>query len=214
MFLTRREGEPGAFLVRKAPLSRIRPHFHNVNQFQVVVAGSGKIGPQTRKPITIQYTDKHSPYGPIDAGPEGLCFFNCRQLSTEDTYFMPESRNHLQRPPGRQKVAYDEDIPYRIIRPPDSEVMGQYKLLMGNEDSGPWAELYRRGPGQILPLLPRPADIGQFHIILEGELEVDGKSLPTWSVRYIQGMGAFNTGLTGRRGITILVLCFDKEAWV
>ena len=52
------------------------------------------------------------------------------------------------------------------------------------------------------------------HIILEGELEVDGKSLPTWSVRYIPGMGAFNTGLTGRRGITILVLSFDKEAWV
>src|SRR5688572_13362609 len=46
------------------------PHFHGVSMFQLFIAGSGTIGNrgQELKPLTVQFKDHHTAYGPITAG--------------------------------------------------------------------------------------------------------------------------------------------------
>ncbi len=98
-------GEPGqlteaaqAFLVvRPFAGARIEPHFHDVDQFQVVVEGGGRIGKKKVRPITFQYADAFTPYGPIIAD-DRLSFFTLRNISSGGFWAMPGNKQEM---PGR-----------------------------------------------------------------------------------------------------------------
>jgi uncharacterized RmlC-like cupin family protein len=47
-------------------------HFHDHDQFQVVVAGSVDMAGEILGPGDVHYTDAGTPYGPFTAGPDGL----------------------------------------------------------------------------------------------------------------------------------------------
>src|SRR5690348_15756454 len=59
---------PMAFLVEKQPGAVTPPHFHQADQFQVVVAGRGRLGDDEFSDGAVHYTDAYSAYGPILAG--------------------------------------------------------------------------------------------------------------------------------------------------
>jgi hypothetical protein len=56
------DAQPQAFLV-ELPYAgaRVNPHFHDIDQFQVIVAGDGRIGKKLLAPITFQYADAYTP---------------------------------------------------------------------------------------------------------------------------------------------------------
>ena len=70
---------PQGFLVYQPPGSVTPPHFHETNQFQVFVEGSGRVGRHAALPITVQYASGHTPYGPIEAGVTRVRYFTLRQ---------------------------------------------------------------------------------------------------------------------------------------
>jgi hypothetical protein len=47
-------------------------HFHDYDQFQVVIKGSVDMAGEVLTPGSVHYTDAHTPYGPFTAGPDGL----------------------------------------------------------------------------------------------------------------------------------------------
>ena len=97
---------PQAFLVElEKPGHIIKPHFHHVDQFQIVVDGGGTLGKHELQPVTVHYTDSFTPYGPIVAGDEGLKFFNFRPCADVGAEYMPGSRERLLRHAGRNLVA-------------------------------------------------------------------------------------------------------------
>jgi hypothetical protein len=80
----------------------IRPHFHSVEQFQVVVAGSGRLGKHALSPVTIHYADAFTPYGPIVAGVEGLRYLTLRaEADPEAPHYMPGAKDKMSRRAGR-----------------------------------------------------------------------------------------------------------------
>lgn len=71
---------PTIFLVEQ-PAGMVLPaHCHRNNQFQLVVAGTGKIGPNKLGPVTIHYAGAYTAYGPLAAGPDGLKYFIIRSV--------------------------------------------------------------------------------------------------------------------------------------
>src|SRR6516165_8499604 len=62
---------PMAFLVEKGPGAVTRPHCHQADQFQVVVAGRGMFGDHEFSDGAVHYTDAYSAYGPIITVPSG-----------------------------------------------------------------------------------------------------------------------------------------------
>src|SRR5437763_379231 len=86
------------------------PHFHGVTMFQLFVAGHGTIGSrgQVLEPLTVQFKDHHTAYGPITAGPLGLSFVAMRMYTgnSEPTYLQnPGARERLQPSPRRNLTA-------------------------------------------------------------------------------------------------------------
>ncbi|KIF69840.1 hypothetical protein HY68_16650 [Streptomyces sp. AcH 505] len=47
-------------------------HFHDYDQFQVVIAGTVDMAGEILTPGSVHFTDARTPYGPFTAGPEGL----------------------------------------------------------------------------------------------------------------------------------------------
>jgi hypothetical protein len=97
---------PQAFLVgRKDEGATFTPHYHPVNQFQVVLDGGGRIGKQPLAPGSFHYADANTPYGPIVTGPDGLEFMTVREQLTNVSVHMPGGRVGAA-PAGRNIVAH------------------------------------------------------------------------------------------------------------
>ena len=82
---------PQGFLVQQPPGSVTPPHFHEVNQFQVFVGGNGRMGKRPAGPVTVQYANGHTPYGPIVAGEQGVTYFTLRAAWDPGAKYMPKS---------------------------------------------------------------------------------------------------------------------------
>src|SRR5258707_13685728 len=53
---------PQGFYVNFGPNFHISPHFHRVDQYQIVVRGSGRIGTHDLSPVSVHYADGFTPY--------------------------------------------------------------------------------------------------------------------------------------------------------
>jgi hypothetical protein len=97
-------GLPQAFLVMQPPGAVTPAHFHEPNQFQVFVEGDGRIGPHPTTPLTVQYANGHTTYGPIVASDVGIRYFTLRQRWDPGAKYMPASRDKLVKGNQRARV--------------------------------------------------------------------------------------------------------------
>src|ERR1700733_9562894 len=87
---------PMAFLVEKEAAAVVRPHFHQADQYQVVVQGSGRLGLHDIASVAVHYTDAYSAYGPIVAADEGVSWFTLRNAWDSGARYMPAARQQLR----------------------------------------------------------------------------------------------------------------------
>jgi oxalate decarboxylase/phosphoglucose isomerase-like protein (cupin superfamily) len=70
---------PMAFLVEQDPGSTASAHYHQQDQFQLVVDGHGIMGTHEVGPVTVHFTGAYTAYGPIRADKEaGVHYFTLR----------------------------------------------------------------------------------------------------------------------------------------
>ena len=87
---------PMAFLVEKEPGAIVHPHFHQADQYQVIVQGSGRLGVHDVASVAIHYTDAYSAYGPIVAADDGVAWFTLRNTWDPGARYMPAERAQLR----------------------------------------------------------------------------------------------------------------------
>jgi hypothetical protein len=81
-----------AFVVKQTE-PELRAHFHEVDQFQIIVGGSGTIGRESVRPGAIHYADGYTVYGPIrTTDPHGISYLTLRAKPATYLNYMPESR--------------------------------------------------------------------------------------------------------------------------
>lgn len=114
---------PQSFRIEQDAGIVVEPHFHFVNQFQVVVAGSASIGRNRVGPIAVHYAGAHTGYGPVTAGPEGVTYFTLRaQSDSSGAQYLPAARARMQKVPKRYILAdpcptLDDDALARLTAP-------------------------------------------------------------------------------------------------
>jgi hypothetical protein len=94
---------PMAFLVEKQAGAIVHPHFHQADQYQVVVQGSGRLGRHDIASVAVHYTDAYSAYGPIVAAEEGVAWFTLRNAWDPGACYMPEHRRQLREARARHQ---------------------------------------------------------------------------------------------------------------
>ena len=159
-------GLPQAFLVIQPPGATTPVHFHEPNQFQVFVEGSGRIGAHPTTPLTVQYANGHTTYGPIVASDAGIKYFTLRQRWDPGAKYMPGSRDKLVKGNQRARVKGGLGISGDAERAARKGVA--IETVFELEDDGLAGWLYRMGSGDACTLPSPSFSGGQYLLVTAG----------------------------------------------
>jgi hypothetical protein len=198
---------PMAFLVEQPPGSVVQAHFHQADQFQVVVAGGGTLGRHAVGPVTVHYTNAHTAYGPIAAGEDGLQYFTLRNSYDPGARYVPESTPELRAVPGRrpwqtttEPAARADVVPARVeeMLAPRADGLGtwRYFLPAGERLSGP------------APASGR----GQFWLVVAGGLLGPEGLLPPLSLIFVAPEEAPLSLVAAEAGAEVLAMQYPIRA--
>jgi hypothetical protein len=206
--------QPVAFYVEKKANAVIPPHFHAVNQFQVIAAGSGTLGKQAVQPLTLHYTNGFTGYGPICAGEEGLAFFTLRnRFDAGGARFFPAGRSFMKPAPKRHRVS--GPLALSNVTSLQSRGCKVLETVIDPEADGLAAWFLRAVPGSTTHTPAAEHSGGQYVIVAGGTLLHDGVKLPRLSCAYVSaGVGPMALQ-AGPDGLEVLIVQFPiTEAYV
>jgi hypothetical protein len=175
-----------AYLVRQeAP--ELRAHFHEVDQFQVVLDGEGTLGRQRAIRGVVHYTDAFTSYGPIRTDPAvGLAYFTLRRRADIGIHYMPDEREQRRLRAGAGEhftVALD----LRLL--PSGRLHEVARTTRGAAAYG-----VRLASGQRID---PPAGHGDgYLVVLDGTVVLDSTTLPSGSLAGFDRLDEL-TGLMG-----------------
>ncbi len=208
-FLGRRgdASAPQAFLIEQPPGVVVPPHYHDTEQFQVVVDGAGTLGRFAVAPLAVNYTGARTGYGPVVAGPAGLAYFTLRPAGDPGARYLPDARPGVE---GARRRFRLTSWPLEIGKRPPAPGAASTATIV-EEGDGLEAVLCRLGPGARASG-PDPArGGGQFAVIVQGALVHGAATLPPWSCLFV-GSEEPAPGLeAGPEGADVLVARFPRK---
>jgi len=200
---------PTVFLVEQPAGAVLAPHFHMQNQYQVVVAGHGRLGAHEVAAGSVHYAGAFTGYGPIVAGPEGLSYFTVRAVRESGANFIETSRDKMVRGPKRHvqgpPLATASDGELLALTVPRCE-----HLIPAQADQL-GACVWSLPPGASIEA-PPPAPGGQFHFAMAGTLRHGPAWLGGWESRYLSALEPACRLEAGPRGLQVLVLQMPAKA--
>ena len=198
---------PMAFLVEQDPGSTASAHYHQQDQFQLVVGGYGTMGLHEIGPVTVHFTGAHTAYGPIKASKDqGVWYFTLRNGFDPGARFMqmPENRAALRTITGR---AHREAVAGPLA-PPTAPT----ETLLGREADGMAAWRYALPAGAHIAG-PDPADgRGQYWVVTSGSLTHGGEALPRLSCAFVYPDDAAFEAVAGAEGVEVIAMQFPLRA--
>jgi len=199
------DANPQAFLVdRLYAGAHIPPHFHDIDQFQVVVGGDCRMGKKDAGPVTFQYADAYTPYGPIVGEREGFAFFTLRPIASGGFFAMPGNRHNMPGRAGRNIAGH-----FRMGRPAPAAGTVEREALMAPQPDGADAVGLRLGPGACCDGVPSEAG-GQYYLVCAGEVSQEGKVLPRHSLIHVEPGEAPPSLVAGAEGADVLMVQFAR----
>lgn len=191
----------------------IVPHFHAVDQFQVMVSGNGSIGRNALPLVGLHYADRYTAYGPINAGPHGLGLFTVRAKSDPGAIYLhqPGYKERLRPSKKRYLIAHDIPLSTEGVLQSRGDIALDSVLEKDTDTSdGLGAMMLRMGAGaQTTGPDPRTTG-GQYYLVLNGSLVLDGGDYGAWSLVFVERIDAPLTLRAGPRGLEALVMNFPR----
>ena len=192
----------------------IKPHFHGVTMFQLFVAGSGTIGNrgQELKPLTIQFKDRHTAYGPVTAGPQGLSFVALRMITADSKpiyiHMKEEARSKIR--PSKRRNLTSESIAFSIVPVLKARTEAAWETVL-EDDDGMCAQIVRLGANMVIPG-PDPTIAGGYYVFVgNGSLIKDVEELPLWSMVVVENIEEEFDICAGSDGLEALVLQYPRD---
>ena len=213
MFLQAAQGTrlPQAFLIEYATEKVLRLHFHDVDEFQVVLAGSGRLGPHLLFPCVVHFARAHTGYGPVVAGPKGLSFLTLRaRRDSAGPQLLPERRDALMAVAGRQPWQVTSiasfanstaDVPLSIHSMP--AVRSAQGLAAYTVSAQPHIE-------GAMPAANGSA--GQYVTVLDGSAWINGVEHAAVALGFVKANEPPLLFTAGSRGFKALVFNFPQSA--
>jgi hypothetical protein len=206
---------PMAFLVEKDAAAVVKPHFHQADQYQVVVQGSGRLGIHDIATVAVHYTDAYSAYGPIIAAGEGVSWFTLRNAWDPGARYMPAHRQQLR--DARARYQHRESTCGPLPPLSDTELSaltsasGVPVIAETKDGLGTWRYTV---PALGLATGPEPSTGGgQFWLVTAGSAAVPGGALLPVNSCIFVGPDDLAAELTaGPLGADLLCMQFPKRA--
>jgi rubredoxin len=196
-----------AFLVEGTPGRVIKPHFHDHDQYQVIVSGDGVLGKHRLQANAVHFARRHTPYGPIVFG-QGMGFLTLRAHQDGGAQYIddPEKMAKLK--------AVENRKPWQATELPKFDAATAGAALHGFEkirDDEGLASFALSVAPNAKALAPDPAHSnGQYLIIVRGSLQYAGKEYKALSVAFVKPQEGRFELVAGAEGLDVLVLHFPR----
>jgi len=193
---------PHAYIVDQHAGSEIASHFHRVPQYQITVAGSGRMGRHPLALGVIHYADEYTAYGPIVAGAEGLSYCVLRPMYDPGGMYLnkPGARDELRPSAQRYLVAGGMSA---------AQTGGGEAIALDRDGLGAWIVHLDAGETAVTP---NPVDGGgQYLVVLSGMLEYEGVTYDPKSVLWVSASDQALTLKAGAEGAAYAVMQFPRD---
>ena len=210
-FIDPEENNPAsaqAFLVEGTAGRVIKPHFHDHDQYQVVVSGGGVLGKHQLQVNAVHFSRRHTPYGPIIFGEQQLGFLTLRAHQDGGAQYLddPEKRSKLMAVESRKPFQATEAPKFEPTTP--DAALHPFRELKDEEGLASFALSVAPNAHAIAP---DPANSnGQYLIIVRGSLKYEGREYKALSVAFVKPQEGPLDLLAGGEGLDVLVLHFPR----
>lgn len=216
-FSERKAEVPQLLLVeQQIPDSQILPHYHGIDQFQIFMDGTGRLGNHKIAPISIHYTNAWTGYGPIVAGPKGMSYYVVRpgfDVLGSQYLHTPEGRANLKK--GGKRFLLAENLNVRttgqLSQLTAIETEKVIDLPATDPDAGVFAHLVSVGPGQSFTGSDPKLGGGQVLLVLAGSMQHEGKALGLRGAIAVTNVEGPVTVQAGAEGVQILHLQYARR---
>ena len=207
-FIVSPEGDdaPQAYMSESTPGRVIGTHFHEVDQFQVVVHGSGTLGRHRLVPYGVHFARAYTPYGPLVSGDNGLGFITLRvHKDVGGGQPLPAARAKLANIVGREPWQVSEIPPFG--EHPGSNILQLSKV---KDDRGLAAFSVTLKPGEAMSAPDASHTEGQYVIVTRGSMVHEYKEYRALSIALVRPVEAPMRLVAGADGLDALILNYPQ----
>ena len=204
-------GLPHAVFLDFHPGRTSHPHYHGVDQFQVLVKGKGKMGRHDLNRYAVHFSRANTPYGPFIADPEvGLQCFNLHADTEPDpgSHHLPKEAENLKRIQNRIPFQITSHATFADIPSSDKAVM---QPVPGVQDKlGLAAHALTMGPKAAFNAPDPATGAGQYLAVVNGSLIHDGRELKAPALVFVYPKDGPYRVQAGSAGLKAFVLNFPR----
>jgi rubredoxin len=207
-FLVASQGEtdaPMAFLAERSPGRVIRPHFHDVDQFQVIVSGGGVLGKHGLAIHAVHFSRAHTPYGPIVASEQGVGFLTLRPQWDPGAQYLDDAGDKLRNLPNRKPWQVTELPQFCVV---DEVNVHEFSSIKDDRGLAAFSISLKPHARTRAPDPSRAA--GQYVIITRGGLIYQGAEHKAITIAYLKPDEQALELVAGAQGLEALVLHFPQ----
>ena len=196
---------PMAFLAEGTPHRVIKPHFHEVDQFQVIVSGGGVIGKHPLSLNAVHFSRAHTPYGPLTGAEQGVGFLTLRAHWDPGAQYLDKDKEKLKAVPNRK--------PWQVTEAPKFEGNADVNIHTFSDikdERGLAAYSLKLAPGAETAGPDASKGNGQYIIVTKGSLNYQGKEYKAISIGFTKPDEGYFPIVAGPEGVEALVLNFPR----
>ena len=200
---------PSAFLAEYPPDENSTAHYHAVDQFQILVKGSGQLGRHDVAPYYVHFSRAYTPYGPLHADKEtGWTFMTLRTRYDAGAQRIPEKLERLKQIPDRK--------PWQVTTQAGFPDAGAGVIFQDmpevRDDRGLYACSFSMAPN-ARSIAPAPSyGDGQYIFALSGSLMHGGREQKALAVIFVKPDEPAFELKAGAAGAQGLILNFPQVA--
>ncbi len=203
---------PQGYTVRQEHQNITQAHYHQTEQWQVIVRGTGKLGRANVAPVALHFTDPYTAYGPIVPEQEGLTYFTLRARSDPGACMLaaPGVKEAIR--PSKRRFILKGANDLRIGTP---EVMRARKetaldAIVEPHADGLAAWMLRLPPGAPATWPAECGGAGRHIMVAAGSLMHEGKPLPYESLAFAFAGEGGPDAHAGPDGAEVLVMQYPQ----
>lgn len=201
---------PQAYLVSQTAGWSIPTHFHLEDQYQLVIGGAGKIGVHPVRRGALHFASRHSGYGPVAAGSEGLSYLTLRAVTDSYLWELPENREkNLRELPKRQATVEPKVFSGEQSRANDSLYVEE---MIPPDGSGLGAWFLSSNQAEAISLPDQVSAGGRFLYVFEGSFTDGEHEFSAGSCIWLNPDESLESCQSGNNGVQICIAQFPRTA--
>ena len=198
---------PTAALNRYEGAKISNAHFHEVDQFQVIMEGSGEFGRHHVQPYYVHFSRAHTPYGPLHSAKEtGWGFIVLRSRFDPGAQRFPWAMDKLKQIPDRQPW----QVTAKATFPARTEGVCVQDVPEIKDERGLFTKTIAMGPNTRTMTPDRLGGDGQYVVVVKGSLIHEGTERQAPTVVFVARDEPPIEIKAGAQGLEAIVMNFPK----